>query len=361
MRHNSESESDIAMPPFVRVQRAAGAATAARREHAVKASDPANFAQNQTHGPASVGGQSHGQVKTFLQRRGVRIGHFAVALGFLAAGAGASALEKPEDKRRYSLYALTPDRLLRDLTTDRPDTTESPFTVDAGRIQIETNIFGFSRSRPDADGTRTDTYKLGTTNIRIGLTNSTELNVVWQPYGNVKTRQNDSMAIFRSAGIGGLDIRGKVNLWGNDTFEKPGSTALALLPFITLPTDRRNGISPEFVEGGLIVPYAIKLSEKFGLGLNAGVLRTKPDAEAGYHTDYLTSASLAYDWSERVGTYYEIAGRFHTKDPRGDVVNLGTGITFKLDKNTQLDAGINIGVTSAADRINPFFGLAKRF
>jgi hypothetical protein len=285
----------------------------------------------------------------------------AIAAGFLVIGTDARAQEKSEDKTRYTLFAPTPDRLLRDLTTDRPDTTESPFTVDAGRIQIETNIYGFSRSRPEIDGTRTDTHELGTTNVRFGLTNSVELNVVWQPYGIVKTRQSDPVAKFRNSGIGGLDLRGKWNLWGNDTFEAPGATALALLPFVTLPTDRRNGISPEFVEGGLIVPYAIQLSEKFGLGLNVGALRTKADPESSYHTEYLASASLAYEWSETVGTYYEVAGRFNIADPLGDAVNFGTGITFKLDKNTQFDAGLNIGITSAADRFNPFFGLTRRF
>jgi hypothetical protein len=46
-------------------------------------------------------------------------------------------------------------------------------------------------------------------------------------------------------------LRGKINLWGNDTYGKPGSSALALLPFVVLPTDRHNGIGPELVEGGL--------------------------------------------------------------------------------------------------------------
>jgi hypothetical protein len=32
-----------------------------------------------------------------------------------------------------------------------------------------------------------------------------------------------------------------------------------------------------------------------------------------------------------------------------------------LDKNLQLDAGINVGITSAADRINPFIGISRRF
>ncbi|KAB2912187.1 MAG: transporter [Hyphomicrobiaceae bacterium] len=282
----------------------------------------------------------------------------------LAAGVAAlmamTAEVRGESKEQYSLVNPTPDRLLRDMTTDRPDTTESPFTVDAGRVQVETNLFGYARSRPDADGTITDTYEFATTNMRIGLTNSAEINFVLQPYGIIHAHPAAPGVATRSSGVGGLDIRAKFNLWGNDTFEKSGS-ALALLPFVSLPTDRNNGISPEFVEGGLIVPVAFKLPGKFGLGMNGGVVYTKDSDASGYHPEYLTSASLGYEWSEKLGTYYEVAARFHTADPRGDVVVLGTGFTYKVSKNVQLDAGVNVGVTSAADRINPFVGLATRF
>lgn len=289
-----------------------------------------------------------------------RAGGVATAAGIavLLATAGAAL---GADKSRYSLFEPTPDSQLRDMSTDRPDATESPFTVDAGRIQVETNLFGYVRSRPDSIGVVSDSYEVGTTNIRIGLTSNLEMDVVWQPYGVVITRTSAPAAVFRSSGVGGVDIRAKLNLWGNDSFEKPSATAMALLPFVTLPTDRNNGISPEFVEGGLIVPFAIKLTEKFGLGLNAGVTYLKDGAASGYHAEYLSSASLSYEWSEKLGTYYEVAARFGSNDPRGDVVVLGTGVTYKLRKNLQLDAGVNVGVTPAADRINPFVGVSTRF
>lgn len=285
------------------------------------------------------------------------LGLTIAAMTLLAGPQEASGAERD----RYWLFNPTPDKLLRDLTTDRPDTTESPFTVDAGRIQVETNVFGYARSRPDEQGTVTDTYEVGTTNLRIGLTSNAELSLVWQPYGLVRTREVNPVNVFRQSGIGGLDVRTKINFWGNDSFEKPGATALGLLPFVTLPTDRHNGISPEFVEGGVIVPFAVKLSERFSLGLNAGATWLKEDGTTGYHTEYLSSASLSYEWSDKVSTYYEVAGRFHTEDPRGDVVVLGTGFTYKLSKNVQLDAGVNVGVTPASDRVNPFVGLSTRF
>jgi len=272
---------------------------------------------------------------------------------------GAAGVAMAQDKSQYTLFNPTPERLLRELTTDRPDITESPFTVDAGHVQFETTLFGFARSARDAAGAVSDSYELGTTNVRIGLTNDVEAGFVWQPYGVVRTHGGPGEAV-RQSGIGGLELRGKVNLWGNDTFDKTGS-ALALMPFVAFPTDRHNGISPEFAEGGLIVPLSVKLPAKFELATNVGVVWTRADAADDYHAEYLASASLSYEWTEKLGTYYEVAGRFNTGDPRGDAVVLGTGVTYQLNKNMQLDAGVNVGVTPAADRINPFVGLAVRF
>jgi hypothetical protein len=274
--------------------------------------------------------------------------------------AGSSTAAMAQDKGQYTLFNPTPDRLLRDLTTDRPDTTETPFTVDAGHVQIETTLLGFARSARDSAGAFADATEIATTNVRIGLTNWVEAGFVWQPYGIVRTH-DDPLGSVRQSGIGGLELRGKINLWGNDTFGKPGSSALGLLPFVVFPTDRHNGVSPDFAEGGLIVPYAVKLTDKLGLGINAGVSWFKDDAASDHHAEVLGSASLGVEWTETVGTYYEVAGRFNTGDPRGDAVQLGTGITYRLSSNLQLDAGVNVGVTPAADRFNPFVGLAVRF
>jgi len=65
-------------------------------------------------------------------------------IGFLRVGAlfcvfqidPAFAGERP-DKRRYNLFHPTPDALLREMATDRPDKTESAYSVDAGHYQIE--------------------------------------------------------------------------------------------------------------------------------------------------------------------------------------------------------------------------------
>jgi hypothetical protein len=284
----------------------------------------------------------------------------ALMTGAVGPGQAADAPPPAMDKSQYSLFNPTPDRLLRELTTDRPDMTESPFTVDAGRVVVETNLFGYARSTPAPDGTVVSAFEFATTNIRVGLTHDTEINVIWQPYGIVQVRR-DPLAVLRTAGIGSVDLRAKINLWGNDTPAAAGASALGLLPFVTIPTDRGNGIGAGAVGAGLIVPYEIKLSDRLGLGLNAGLQAVKDDPVAGTHVEWLGSVALGYEWTESFGSYAEVAARLGTHDPRGEVVLVGLGLTYKVHRNLQLDAGVNIGVTPAANRLNPFVGLSARF
>lgn len=279
----------------------------------------------------------------------------------LLSGISAAA----QDKEQYWLFRPTPENLLRDLSTDRPDNSESPFTIDAGHLQLETNIFGYSRSRPDVDGVTTRSYDYGRTNFRLGLTNSTELSIVTAPYGVLKT-EDPVEGAARQSGSGGVAIRLKMNLWGNDSFDKAGSTSLGLLPFVIVPTGWQNGISPSGTEGGLIIPFAAKLTDKWSLAVNGAFFVARdemlePGVRPGTHTEWLSSASFAYEWNEKFSTYYEIVGRFNTQNPLGDIGLVATGITYKLSKNVQLDAGVNIGITRAADRYNPFVGVSARF
>jgi hypothetical protein len=265
-----------------------------------------------------------------------------------------------QDKSGYWLFNRTPDHLLRDMTTDRPDITESPFTIDAGRIQAEATLLGFARSRPGELGAETHSFDFMTTNIRVGLTHNSEINIVWQPHGIARTQGAVNVAALNESGIGGLDLRGKINLWGNDNFDDAGS-ALAILPFVSLPTDDDNGISPDGISAGFIVPFALSLPANFGLGLNGGVVWVREDG-GGYRPEYLATAAISYEWTDKFATYHEVSGAFNTGDPRSDsIVYLGSGLTYAVNDNLQLDAGFNVGVTDAADRISPFVGLSQRF
>ena len=73
-----------------------------------------------------------------------RSGLFGPVAGAVAL-LGAAGIAAAQDRGPYTLFNPVPESQLRELTTDRPDTTESAFTVDAGHVQIESTIFSFAR------------------------------------------------------------------------------------------------------------------------------------------------------------------------------------------------------------------------
>ncbi|MBK5198917.1 MAG: transporter, partial [Methyloceanibacter sp.] len=215
-------------------------------------------------------------------------------------------------------------------------------------------------SRPDEQGTITEKFLFGSTNIRVGITNNTELQFLLQPINAVRTRFKKPAMTTWDAGPDVLEITGKYNFYGNDTFEKPGATALGIIPFIDIPTVH-NGVGQDHVEGGMDVPFAIKLSDKAELELMTEYDFIKNNQGSGYHVEYFNSGSFSYEFTSKFSTYFEVATLFGNEDPFGGIVTLGTGILYQPNGNTQIDVGSNFGVTRASDRINPFVGLTKRF
>lgn len=240
---------------------------------------------------------------------------------------------------------------LRDLSTDRPDTTESPFTVDKGHVQFETTLFGYARAPVDENGVRAQSYEFLTTNIRLGLTDSVEANVVPHFYGI--NRPGGGAPVTR--GLGAIDLRAKFNFWGNGG----GATALALLPFVSLPLDRHNNLGPADTEYGVLLPFSTKLAEKLDLGLNVGAIVRRNDVGLPYRVAVPLTASFAYEWTRHLGGYYEVAAEVAGGKPPS--VSLNTGFTYQIGKNLQLDTGIGFGVSGDADRLSPFVGISKRF
>ncbi len=77
---------------------------------------------------------------------------FATALA--AVPTSVDGGEPALDKSHFNLFNPTPRELMRELSTDRPDKTESPYTVDAGRVQVELDLVTYTsdrgaRLRPD--------------------------------------------------------------------------------------------------------------------------------------------------------------------------------------------------------------------
>jgi hypothetical protein len=248
------------------------------------------------------------------------------------------------DKSAYSIADPTPRELWRPMSADRPDFTESPYTVDAGAWQLELSFADWSKNGA------MDTWMVAPFNLKVGLLNDVDLQLVLAPYVHA-----DDGA--RTAdGVGDMQFRLKVNLWGNDG----GATALGLLPFITVPT-ASDGLGHDHVEGGLAVPFSTDLADGLGLGLMFETDFVYDEGDDAYDTEFFTTGVLGVELTDELGVYVEGIGITST-DPDADFRGiLGLGATYSLTDDLVLDAGVNIGLTGDADDVNVFAGLTVRF
>jgi hypothetical protein len=259
--------------------------------------------------------------------------------------------ESRPQKEGYTLFNPTPEPLLRGFNTDRPSVTESPFTVDAGHFQAELSFVEYTY---DYDhGSRTDGFSVAPWNVRVGLLNDLELDLMLNPYVNTLTR--DRFSRSHLAGIGDAQIRMKLNIWGNDG----GPTAFGLLPYINLPT-ASNGLSNHHIEGGLILPFAMDLPAGFDLGtmIDFGVHRTA--VNDGYGLDLLHTVTIGHELTDGLTAYIEYAGIAPVKTGHTYLAYFDTGITCAISKNIQIDIGINIGLSRHASDFTAFSGLSFR-
>ena len=274
----------------------------------------------------------------------------AIAAFVLAASFGNPS--HAADKSGYSLLNPTPDALLRDMSTDRPDKTESPYTVDAGHLQIETDLVAYTHD--SQDGITTRTLDVAPFNLKAGLTNDTDLQLVYGAFSRIRT--SGGGVAQTDSGTGDLLVRLKHNIWGNDG----GTTALAVMPFVKFPTNTLAGLNDD-VEGGVIVPLAIDLGHGMGLGLMSEIDMLKGETGSGYEPAFVNSATVSFELTSRLGMYVEAFVERSVESGAETVVTIDGGFTFAVTENLQLDAGANIGATRAADDLNIFAGLSQRY
>lgn len=292
------------------------------------------------------------------RNRFVRSELFAVACG-LAGLSGAGAAEgEPVDKSQYHLFNPTPTALMREMSTDRPDKTESAYTVDAGHFQIESDLVSYSYDHDTEDGanTRVDSWAVAAINFKVGLLNNVDLQMVVESYNHITTDDLVAGEKKRQSGFGDITGRTKINLWGNDG----GVTALSVMPYVKFPTSQ-DDIGNGSVEWGLIAPMAVELPGGFGLGLQTEVDFVRDADDSGMHPEFVNTITIGRDLIGKLGGYIEFFSLVSTEDDSDWVGTFDMGLTYSFTENIRLDAGINIGVTRSADDFNPFVGLSYRY
>jgi hypothetical protein len=282
-----------------------------------------------------------------------------IAAVLIAGSASSDAgAEIQADKSRFNLFNPTPRDSMRELSTDRPDKTESPYTVDAGHFQIESDLVNFSYDAFNGEpgDVRTEAWSFANTNLKVGLLNNVDLQLVVSTFNHVRAEDRGARVVDESSGFGDLTTRLKINVWGNDG----GKTAFGVMPFLKFPTSQ-DDLGNGSVEGGLILPLAISLPAEWQMGLMTEFDFSRDSAGSGYHAEFINTATVSHDIVGNLAGYIEFFSSVSTEAESEWIGTVDLGLTYAVTTDIQLDAGVNIGVTRAADDINPFVGVSWRF
>jgi hypothetical protein len=284
----------------------------------------------------------------------------AVAGGLTTQTQGLPGTAVPQlpDKSRFNLFHPTPGEFLREMSTDRPDKTESPFTVDAGHVQLEMDLVSYTHDRDTSSGQdiRTDALAFAPLNIRVGLLNSLEFDLMLEPFNQVRIRDRATGGVQRMSGYGDTTLRLKYNFWGNDG----GPTAFSILPFLKIPTNQDH-LGNRAVEGGIIFPLALELPHGWDAQMMTEVDCLQNESGSGRNATFINTITFGHDIYGQLSGYAEFYSEVSTESGAAWIGTVDFGLTYQLSADIQLDSGINIGVTKAAPDLNPFVGLSWRF
>lgn len=283
-----------------------------------------------------------------------------IASSACAATFGAGAQETngvPPDKSGYNLFNPTPDKYLREISPDRPDKTDSPFTVDAGHFQLELDDANFTYDAPTAThgSLKTEDYQLAPMNVKVGVLNNVDFQLVLSPYQWQRIEDKTTGTVEKDSGFGDITPRIKMNLMGNDS----GFFALGIIPFVKFPTAQDN-LGNGAYEGGVGIPYAFNVPN-WDVGLQTTVSCVRDDLGGGYHAEIDDSISIGHAVFGKLEYHVEFFSSVSTEQNSDWIGTFDTWFTYQVNENLIFDSGVYIGVTAAADDWHPWVGMTWRY
>jgi len=238
--------------------------------------------------------------------------------------------------------------MLREMTTDRPDATESPFTVDPGHVQLEMDFGNFSRDREA--GVKVTEWETLPFNLRFGMSENFEAGIFVAPYH--RTVETAAGVRTPAAGFGDIGLRAKWNVTGNEGAD----FAWGLMADLKLPT-AATGLGNGHWEGALTLPTAFELGGGWGGGAMTSLGLVFDDADRR-RAVWVNTFTVGHDLTDNVGGFLEVTSEVGVGS---HVATFNVGLTFSLDANTQFDCGVNLGISRSAPDVVGFAGISRRY
>lgn len=238
------------------------------------------------------------------------------------------------------------------ICTDRPTKSNAACTVPEGMVQIEADLFSWTRIATGP--TSADVLVYTNPVVKYGLGPNSDIQFNFAPLVEVRTRTGGQS--LSQNGVGDLTIRFKQRLTGPDD-----SVQIALLPFVKAPTAQR-GIGNGEWEGGLIVPVQMPVGPATLALVPQVNLLADALAPDNRHIEFQGVANLAYPIASRTTLAVEL-WTSQNWDPAGTVQQYSTdaAVSYLLSDELQLDVGGNFGLNRATPDVQIYVGVSARF
>jgi hypothetical protein len=273
----------------------------------------------------------------------------------------ATAATQPPDKCQYTLFNPTPVDQMRGMDIDRPSRTNTPHTIDAGHLQVETGIidYSFYRGKYHGANTRSDTFGLGQFNFRLGVLDNLEINAVINSEDLLRNTDLLAHQSSRQNGFGDTVVGATLNLWGDESGDTVWATALGIQPQFKIPTAREN-IGNGHGELFVGLPFAVNLPAGFHLGFQSTLSWERNSQNNGETTGWQNSIAVDRAFFDRFDVYVEYWSHVSTEHHQMSQQTINVGVTISLTDNLAVDTGVDFGLNRATTTIECLAGFSFR-
>lgn len=243
----------------------------------------------------------------------------------------------------------------RDYCPERPGLGTPACTMSPGRVSVETALVDWTRQ--DDPDQRSDTILIGDTLVRLGLTDTIEVQAGFTPFGHSRTRDKASGEIDGANRVGDALLGMKVNLAHPDG----SGLSVALQPFVTIPVGRQP-IGAGDWGAGLLVPLTYDLTDALNLAATSEIDAAVDEDMHGRHLAYSETAGLAWALNKTLTASAEFQVR-RDDDPMGATTQTLAGLSLAcmVGKDMQIDAGGNAGLNRNSPDVELYLGVSRRF
>jgi len=278
-------------------------------------------------------------------------------LALLLALAGPAAAQAPlndtirVNKEQFNLFHSTPRKYMRPMVPDRPGITESPYSVDAGHVQYESDVLRLLTRREGT--TYGHDWYANHFLAKIGLTNRTDFQVALDSYTDTRNYDDlDPAATQVARGIGDVTLRVKHTLAGDDD----SRWALGIIGYVQLPTG--GAVGDGGYEPGLTLPVVYQCTKDWSIGGQVAANFFYDREQTQHYLQLTPTFTTDYQFNKLVQAFVELVGYWDVRQASWrSSINLGPQLD--ISDNVQLDFGTHLPLTHSVDR-EYFLGISFR-